>query len=961
MFRRWPLVFLLLLAFTVRLYRLDGQSIWSDEGLSLHRASQSVAFILSNQIVTQGVPSQDPHPPLYFLVLHGFMLGAGRSEFAVKFLSVVFSLLIIPLLYVAGRRLLSSAAGGLAALLGAISPLYLWYAQEIRMYTMLVALGLLSVYALLRVQAALAEATQSRQEVWRWSAAYVIATTATLYTHYSGFFLLGFQALVLGGLLLRRRPAWLVVLVAVAALLAIPLMPIALQRLQVEAEAGYKFVPLFVILQDLLNAFSLGISVEFSQVVALDLVYLATFLLGLLALARDGRRGVTRPLTRLHAERDEHLIKREAGVQARHLFLAGYLLVPTLILYLFSYVKPMYMGVRHLIVVSPAFYLGLAAGLVALRDRWRPAALAVLAVFLLGAGYSTHNAFFDEAYLKDDLRSLVRYLEQHAHSGDVILLRDPVIAHVFEYYYQGDVPWMALPGYGQVAGPETIETLKGLVNQYERIWSVYGPPGFFADPEGLVKAWLDDHLFKVDNASFHGYGTNVATAAYLTTRPIFDQAPAVPQPVEVNLAGRLRLLGYGLRNNPVVAGTTTPISLYWHVLQSLGENYRIAVSLVDEQGHTWGMGDSPPFNGLHPTSGWKVGEFVRLEHEVVVLPGTPPGSYRLVLKVYHTDSNEALDVLDAEDNPKGKSVDLGTVNVARPSHPISLRAIAPQHRLQVDWASGLRLLGYDLVPEALSPGQAVPLAVYWQARRPVERDYHLRLALVDPAGQLRAEVTVLPVGAGYPPTRWPPGDVLMGQHELLVPPDAPSGPYTLYLSLVDPVDGTLVPARRGLWPFGVKRVSLPAPQVVEVTRLSTPPPMEYGVGVRLGGMVELVGYDCDPETVRPGGSLAVTLYWRAGTRLLESYKVTVQVLSAEGRLVAQEDSVPANWTRPTTGWLPGEVVMDPHRVPIPADAAPGRYTLITALYSQTTSQRLLTDDTAEDHVVLGEIEVQRSP
>jgi hypothetical protein len=923
---------LILLAFALRLYRLDAQSLWSDEGLSIYRAGQDAGFILSGQIFITGVPSQDTHPPLYFLLLHGLIAGAGRGEFAAKSLSVFFSILVIPLLAVAGHRLFGPAAGLLAALFGAISPLYLWYAQELRMYTMVVFLGLLSVYSLWRALEGLAGGASARSTL-TWVGAYLLATAAVLYTHYSGFFLLAFEGLAVAAFAVRWRHAWLIAILTLAVLAAIPLALVALPRLQSGPEAGYRFVPLPDILLDLTNAFSLGISVDFRQVFLLDLVFLAMFLLGLVASLCQADR-------------------RAAG-----LFVAGYALVPVLALYLGSAVKPMYLGVRHLIVVSPAFYLGLAAGLNGLRVRWRPAFAGCLLLFLGGAAYSTANAYYSPDYLKDDLRSLVRYLELHTYPGDVILLRDPVISHVFAYYYRGQVPWQALPRYGDTVGPDTYATLERLTGEYDRIWSVYGPPGFFEDPQGLVKRWLDERLYKVDNVVFHAYGTNVAAAAYLTRSPLLDGLPAGLTPVGAQVGDGLVLLGYDLPHGRPVAGTTCLISFYWQVEQRLRQDYKLALRLVDDAGQVWGGGDQFPFGGLHDTSDWKPGPVIRVDHELSVTPGTPPGRYRLVLRVYRPDSGQALDVITADGQPVGQAADLGPVEVTRGA--VTTADVRPAHRADARWQAGVRLLGYEATPAWLRPGETLAISLFFQVEQTPVSDLRLYLELVDSAGRSRTHAEAFPVGDGYPPTAWQPGDVLRGQHRLTVPPDAGPGDYRLRIRLVEP-GGQTAPVRSGWWPLNVTSVTLSVVHVRPVERTTHVPAMAHPLQAGLGDAVELLGYDGDAVAVQPGGTISVTLYWRATAALSTSYKVTVQLVSDANQVVGQQDSVPANWTRPTAGWLPGEVVADPHLVPVRSDTAPGRYTLITALYQERTGQRLSVrqDDVERDHIVLSPVEVK---
>ena len=55
---------------------------------------------------------------------------------------------------------------------------------------------------------------------------------------------------------------------------------------------------------------------------------------------------------------------------------------------------------------------------------------------------------------------------------------------------------------------------------------------------------------------------------------------------------------------------------------------------------------------------------------------------------------------------------------------------------------------------------------------------------------------------------------------------------------------------------------------------------------------------------------------------------------------AQSDAVPAEWTRPTTGWLPGEYVLDRHAIILPADLPAGKYDLVAGLYDPATGERL---------------------
>jgi hypothetical protein len=87
------LVGLVLLAFAIRIYRLDFQSLWRDEVDAIRFAQRSLPEIAADflEIGHNG--------PLYYLLLHFWIRLAGTSEFAVRFFSLMFGTLTIPLVF----------------------------------------------------------------------------------------------------------------------------------------------------------------------------------------------------------------------------------------------------------------------------------------------------------------------------------------------------------------------------------------------------------------------------------------------------------------------------------------------------------------------------------------------------------------------------------------------------------------------------------------------------------------------------------------------------------------------------------------------------------------------------------------------------------------------------------------------------------------------------------------------
>ncbi len=142
---RPALLGVLLLAAALRLLPLADQPLWIDEAFSLWLAEQSIPQIISHSA------RLDQHPPLFYLVLHFARDGLGRSAFALRLPAALASVAAVPLLFVTGARLHGQTAGLLAALLLALSPLHVRYAQEARMYAPLALAVAASLYFFVRL------------------------------------------------------------------------------------------------------------------------------------------------------------------------------------------------------------------------------------------------------------------------------------------------------------------------------------------------------------------------------------------------------------------------------------------------------------------------------------------------------------------------------------------------------------------------------------------------------------------------------------------------------------------------------------------------------------------------------------------------------------------------------------------------------------------------------------------
>ena len=220
---RAALGLILLLAFALRVYRLDAQAIWWDESLSVYRATRDLGTVLANTILIQNIVTTDTVPQCYFLFLHFLVRVFGTSEFALRFFSVSANVATIPLLYVLARRWLSPSpvergegwGRGLSPRCSAaLSPFYVWYAQEARPYALVLFWSTLAVYALARAFSSVIASGAKQSPLndlgiasshtpllamtrTRWIFVYIFAAIAALYTHYFAIFLFPFHAILI--------------------------------------------------------------------------------------------------------------------------------------------------------------------------------------------------------------------------------------------------------------------------------------------------------------------------------------------------------------------------------------------------------------------------------------------------------------------------------------------------------------------------------------------------------------------------------------------------------------------------------------------------------------------------------------------------------------------------------------------------------------------------------------------
>jgi uncharacterized membrane protein len=135
------LLVLMLLSWALLIGDLSRRSLWVDEFLTHEMIQGSWRTVLTNT-------SNDIHPPLYFLALHGWTQLAGDSDFALRWFSIAAGFCAVALMYVMIRRALNTSAALFATLLLGSAPAFIEFSRMARYYSLLLALGLVSTMAL---------------------------------------------------------------------------------------------------------------------------------------------------------------------------------------------------------------------------------------------------------------------------------------------------------------------------------------------------------------------------------------------------------------------------------------------------------------------------------------------------------------------------------------------------------------------------------------------------------------------------------------------------------------------------------------------------------------------------------------------------------------------------------------------------------------------------------------------
>ncbi len=463
------ILLILLLAFGVRVAGILSQSLWRDEVDAVIFASVPLEELLS-YFTRPGW-----NGPFYYLLLKGWLSLAGKGEFALRYFSLLFGVLSLPLTFRLAQKFLPQRSATTALLLSGFSPYLIWYSREGKMYGLWLSLTTLAFILHLKAL--------ERGGLKRW-ALYLAILTLSFYTHFHTLFM------VLGQLTLCLWPSyrkrWRESLLAHLTLI-LPLFPAIrwlITSLLSPNPTGFPYYPFPDMLGILFAGWSSGI---LSTLWPWSLIPAGVVALGGLA-----ERKSSPPLIAI-------------------------LMLPVLGLFIICLRKPIFTD-RYLIFLAPFFYMLLSAGLEFYRVRGKLLELILLlSILLVDAEANWSQNRFP---IKSDFRSAVALFKEYSHEGDAVVFQIPYVRRVFDYYLAGEKFYIPVEGpytnWGMTPG-QVDNYLRSRTGLYKRVWLVLSEAEMW-DSRGLTEKWFEENF----TPELKGHFTRVTITLYYRPQPIID-------------------------------------------------------------------------------------------------------------------------------------------------------------------------------------------------------------------------------------------------------------------------------------------------------------------------------------------------------------------------------------------------------------------------------------------------------
>jgi len=237
------------------------------------------------------------------------------------------------------------------------------------------------------------------------------------------------------------------------------------------------------------------------------------------------------------------------------------------------------------------------------------------------------------------------------------------------------------------------------------------------------------------------------------------------------------------------------------------------------------------------------------------------------------------------------------------------------------FADAVELIGAESTARGyIEPGASYGLTLYWRLKQPTDRwlDTFIHIDSPDPGYGAGASYDGATGRGSYPPNFWQPGQIVVDRYTFSLRPDGRS----------DRHNAVPLSVRVGMYDEASGKVAADPPEAADrgvevalwkLAGQAPPPPPPKPVASFQGGLELLTAHALAAEPA----SLEVDLEWSAISRPDRNFTVFVQLLSADGGVLAQHDSYPLEGRYPTALWWPGEVVYDRVRLPLKEPLRPG--------------------------------------
>ena len=619
---------LLVLASATRFHRLGEQSLWYDEGVAYNHALRSLPELIP-------LLQRNVHVPAYFTLLGLWEDVAGASEFALRSLSVFFSVLSVALTYALGSRLFHRVAGLGAAAFVALNTFSIYYAAEARMYAMLTAIAAGSMLLFVGFLHDLCRPAPARSRN-RTIVALGLLNALGLYTHvvyalvvltqialaliwFGASWLAERQATGSASTTMRTLVAYIFANV-LTLLLFSPWISTAVT--QVFAQPNISTPVAFEhLLRQIQGAFAFGNTFEFSMG-SMGFVVYFFLLFGLIPPTARGR-------------------------DLWKMLLPVAWVVISVALYLFMDLGTRYL--RFLLPTQLAFALWMGRGVWILwtrRTREQHAALrhipklaAVIAS--LGLLLSQFNGlpilYHHADFQRDDIRGLTRRIEGELREGDALIVSAAGLAEVLRYYYHADAPVYGLPVTADVEA--TSAQVREIIESHDRLHVVfYGATE--QDPKGAVEATLNQNAYEISDE----WVGDLRYAQYVSPAD-FGQA----QSLDARFGEHILLQTVALSADAAQPGDILQVQFSWIADALIETRYKVFLQLLDAEGLLVAQRDSEPGAGLAKTVDWQPGTPLLDNHALLLPKELPRGAYGLIAGLYDiNDASTRLQVGDGD-------------------------------------------------------------------------------------------------------------------------------------------------------------------------------------------------------------------------------------------------------------------------------------------------------------------------